>query len=709
MLLALSGLAAPALAQDWHWTGAVSDQWSNPGNWLFNTLPTEQGHVKLGSLDGVENTDVELDMSETIGALDIVDGMGLWTDFRSLYVSGDTLVSGRNYTGFGERSSTLSVGAVDGLSFRTRDLTIADEGRYWLYNAYTRVYGTFGIDADSDFRGNGHVGLWGPDAALVNDGLVFPGSGMGLHLTPYNGATIDLDGASGDGLLFLASHDQDTGESSKLRVDGDGLSDAFSGRIVMVSGTDLFMNLADGWTADDRSEIAVGGSIDAPLTPAVIRGGDFTFAGSMSVAHTNTEGYLRVESSRFTLGPGAIVTLDPDTRAHFGAPGTEVVIRGGDATIEAGAELWLTGATEWDGQFAAAGVVRQMADATVTGPTLIDAEILDMDGAGAPTWNVHDGLVINAANIDHNHFTRFDGTMNIAGGFFGRLTLNLDTPGASWAMNGVMSLTGDPNIFVTRLAGSPMHITGSLSVPSGKAAATADLVFTGSGVATIATAATALRLGGATLVEADARFEGLGTLVNAASGRITLEDGADLGPVGLENGGVLRIGAGRPGAATVNRFQNSGLIRLDIGGYLAGEEHDSLAVAGNIALGGRIEIDLLDTSDGQPFDPQPGDSFNILSAGGEISGAFADDPVTFAGGSIYEWRIVHGLKRVSVQLERVSECVGDFNADGVVNTIDLILFLNAWNAQEPAADMNRDGLINTADVVAFLNLWSYGC
>ena len=54
-------------------------------------------------------------------------------------------------------------------------------------------------------------------------------------------------------------------------------------------------------------------------------------------------------------------------------------------------------------------------------------------------------------------------------------------------------------------------------------------------------------------------------------------------------------------------------------------------------------------------------------------------------------------------------CPGDFNADGVVNTLDVLEFLNAWSARLPEADVNGDGVVNTLDVIDFLNDWTSGC
>ncbi|VAX38809.1 hypothetical protein MNBD_PLANCTO03-1661, partial [hydrothermal vent metagenome] len=51
-------------------------------------------------------------------------------------------------------------------------------------------------------------------------------------------------------------------------------------------------------------------------------------------------------------------------------------------------------------------------------------------------------------------------------------------------------------------------------------------------------------------------------------------------------------------------------------------------------------------------------------------------------------------------------CPGDFNQDGETNTLDVLAFLNAWNAQDPSGDWNGDGVFNTLDVLAFLNDWN---
>lgn len=54
-------------------------------------------------------------------------------------------------------------------------------------------------------------------------------------------------------------------------------------------------------------------------------------------------------------------------------------------------------------------------------------------------------------------------------------------------------------------------------------------------------------------------------------------------------------------------------------------------------------------------------------------------------------------------------CVADFNGDTVVNSLDVLAFLNAYSAGDPKADVNGDTIVNSLDVLAFLNLYNEGC
>lgn len=59
--------------------------------------------------------------------------------------------------------------------------------------------------------------------------------------------------------------------------------------------------------------------------------------------------------------------------------------------------------------------------------------------------------------------------------------------------------------------------------------------------------------------------------------------------------------------------------------------------------------------------------------------------------------------------ENETSCLADFNGDGVVDTRDVLAFLNSWTAQDASADCDGNGVIDTRDVTCFLNAWNAGC
>jgi hypothetical protein len=54
-------------------------------------------------------------------------------------------------------------------------------------------------------------------------------------------------------------------------------------------------------------------------------------------------------------------------------------------------------------------------------------------------------------------------------------------------------------------------------------------------------------------------------------------------------------------------------------------------------------------------------------------------------------------------------CRVDLNGDGVVDTRDVLAFLNLWTAGDDSADFDGNGVVDTRDVLGFLNAWVAGC
>ena len=78
-----------------------------------------------------------------------------------------------------------------------------------------------------------------------------------------------------------------------------------------------------------------------------------------------------------------------------------------------------------------------------------------------------------------------------------------------------------------------------------------------------------------------------------------------------------------------------------------------------------------------------------------------DPSVTYPGWNIDDI-VINGTTPINA-------CPADFNRDGVVDTSDVIDFLNAWY---PClyngglfGDFDKNGVVNTSDIISYLNVW----
>lgn len=55
-------------------------------------------------------------------------------------------------------------------------------------------------------------------------------------------------------------------------------------------------------------------------------------------------------------------------------------------------------------------------------------------------------------------------------------------------------------------------------------------------------------------------------------------------------------------------------------------------------------------------------------------------------------------------------CFGDFNFDGAIDTIDILILLGEWQCPGTClADMNQDGSVDTADILLLLGTYGTPC
>jgi hypothetical protein len=656
------------VAQEIHWTGnAGNGNFFDGNNWSPFGAPENDDIIRIGNLPGTAGDTIMMGADWGIfhNGLSLSNGVTLDMNGSELLSFSPVSITGNGtrliarpapYLNQQDFQGQLLLGS--GSHFELRDNVGV------IFYPTSSSYGTIsgrGTMITNDFN---------------NSGVIRPGSNGGLVLNAgqiQQNLQVDLDGANGNGSLQL------TNLFGQLTVNAGSLTDSFSSSIAMAPGALLNMNIADGWTADANSLIAVSGFNN--VAHSIIAGSHLTFGGTMNISlaqgklmveapitiqstasvnvgHTDSlrfNGNTTIQGGSFNMGQFATLEFNGPTHMSGGTL-SSFAANFSDGTVA------FNGQTFWQGTVTLNGAARQQGNAHISGGGLgatIQADLFDMDGlSGNTLWNLNSALTINADQIGTTASNRFGGTLNINGGATPRLTMNLSDPADAWIMSGVMNLAGSPGIFDTRVAGSHMIVQGDLNVSGGRVRINSNTTFSDSGFGgpaqvTLFDADTELRMHGQTWVESGVEFVGAGTLINAASGSLVLETGVSLNDIGLENAGRLSIESGA-GVASVDRFINTGTWELEIGGYLAGTEHDLLLVTGGLVeLGGDLDVRLMEFV-GPDFYPNVGDEFTILVALSGIDGTFSADPTTLFQGRTYFWEVQYNPHDVTLRLSSIS-------------------------------------------------------
>jgi hypothetical protein len=199
-------LATPVQAASVSWN-AGSGSWMTVANWLPNDVPDADDLALIGNFAFVENLAVYLDASDTIGGLEVTDGMTLSLDGERLAVLGDALVSGSNQVGavvYRSRIWVENSGAA-APDFACDGLTIDDGGMLWMRTgSHVEVNDGLEVLHTGALSGEGLLHLKGNAfRALDNEGVINPSTG-GLIIVQLGNGRVDLDGASGSGEVHAA-------------------------------------------------------------------------------------------------------------------------------------------------------------------------------------------------------------------------------------------------------------------------------------------------------------------------------------------------------------------------------------------------------------------------------------------------------------------------------------------------------------------------
>lgn len=726
---ALLMAARPASAGDKHWNIADIGFWNTGANWSPAGAPGGADAVFIGDTAPATNGWVNLNADASIASLTITDGMVLETDVSAINVAGLLTVLGYNSDGQFGYPSRIIVKQGAALFDCTAEGIVVDDGASVVVSgaASLRVDDLFVIGADGALSGEGYVFLFGdnPTALRVNGGI---GAGTaGLVINQLGSGLIDLDGDfAGDSTITIGTYNANDMEWSNLTINGDQLTDAFDDHLTIGANNFLEMDLSQGWTMGPGSLLRFAGNGQMP-GPAQVNGGALTLLASMEFSGTGAHGQFNVP---LTLMPAADAVLGPEDRMECNGATT---IEGGSYTLGEDARIDFDGSTTvhggtfatfsdlisdgsvnfngqtaWDGEITVHGVARQVGSASVTGPSVINADLFDMDGFAVANheWNIANSLTINADHLEQGNVSNVDSTINLTGTFLGKLTVNLTSPSGWWAVSRTLNVGGVGAILITRVAGSAMVVYGTMNV-SNRVGISADLFVSSVGQVNFLSDATELRVSGSTEIQQYAELTGNGELHNAAGGVLILHDGADLGGVGVRNDGQLRLG-NSPGVAFIDRFASApgAVWSVDLGGYTPGAQHDLLFVTEGVAqLDGTLDVNLIDLGEGV-FVPQVGDSFIILRSSGQLNGSFTNNPVSYASGNAYLWSVGVDEDFVTLHLDQVVQCAADLNSDGVVDGADLGLLLGTWGPCKACPpDLNGDHIVDGADLGALLGAW----
>ncbi|GAB5494922.1 MAG: hypothetical protein Phyf2KO_00020 [Phycisphaerales bacterium] len=176
--------------------------------------------------------------------------------------------------------------------------------------------------------------------------------------------------------------------------------------------------------------------------------------------------------------------------------------------------------------------------------------------------------------------------------------------------------------------------------------------------------------------------------INASS--FINEDLIDVGPAGEIVAAIID--------APVTLASTS-LIRCDIAGPAPCTEHDQLHSTGTLTTGGTFEV-VFDAS----FTPQEGDSFDLITTDGSVSGAV---PSLTSTGLPQGLRAGLTLESNAVRLSIL--CSADTNNDGMLTPTDFTAWINAFNNNLPECDQNGDNACTPTDFTAWIANFNAGC
>ncbi len=250
--------------------------------------------------------------------------------------------------------------------------------------------------------------------------------------------------------------------------------------------------------------------------------------------------------------------------------------------------------------------------------------------------------------------------------------------------------------------GSQLNVSNGLQTGAGLVKSGAGAVAVGGNIVLVGeteVAAGKLTLAGPT--QLTGAFDVAAGATLAISGAHTFSSTARLTGNGLVQGsfnfpGHIAPGASAGGLAVEGNLALAGTLEIEIGGDTPQIDYDQLHIIGAGVLGGTAEVSLVNN-----FDPTFGDSFTIVTGSKPLTGSFAALILPSLSGGL-GWNVSYLTSSVRLSVTSIGLTLpSDFNSDGFVNSGDLNVWRNnfgiAADANRNQGDADGDGAVTGAD------------
>lgn len=511
-------------------------------------------------------------------------------------------------------------------------------------------------------------------------------------------------------------------------------------------------NFADAWS---------GGRAPDPDDDAFVRTGELVVVSVDDIVHSLTVSGGRFGSTTLATGDHSLFVVDKLTvgEADNFTGGILVVGQGGlvssaEVQIDNTGELKMAGGTlQTTGDFRIAsdgttafpelsgfgtinvgGTLRSVgAIRAEAGLLTLSADSINLDVSDNPA---QEGTVVDAiaGSITFNgpHTDAYDHRMNIGFaqlvtmshswtlGAAGRLNITdggLINNGGSWTARGTLNIAHTVPFGIVGVGGTapvilaaesvtntsgvvdfvaPTTIGGTVNVASGRTRLSAGGQFTGFASISISEGASFdLLFDQLYTIQEQTGFQGLGTLFVGEDATARFDPGTTVNTA-VENQGRIELGTGA-GDLNLDRglvLTSTAELEISVGGTQQGQTYDHVeAFDQMVTLAGTLDLELLGG-----FVPQPGDVFEVLTAGA-VTGTFdsiAGSNLPGPGSFVVEYL------PDAVLLSVISGLPGDYNNDGQVDAADYTVWRD--NLGAPSGTLPNDILVGSIGTGQY-NTW----